>query len=216
MDYPGNFKTQSYEDFIHQLSTKSAVPGGGGASALTGAIGAALAGMVLNLTIGKKKFIPIEGKLRSILSRATDAEADMLELINDDAVAFLPLSKAYGLKSDTDEERDIKKDVMKAALIGATEVPLNIMRKAYAGLLIHEDLIQNCSKLAVSDVGVGVQCLRASLTGGYLNVAINLKSIHDTDYVRRVSGEAESLLNNGITLADDIYNKTLEIIEKTK
>lgn len=215
MDTQVEFKELSCEEFIHQLSTKSAVPGGGGASAMTGAIGAALAGMVTNLTIGKKKFIHLEGKLQDIRNRAREMESDMLGLIDEDAEVFLPLSQAYGLRAETEEERSCNDALLQEALINATEVPLNIMRKANAAIQIHEELIQGCSRLAVSDVGVGVQCLRAALTGGYLNVAINLKSIRNHDYVSQVSFEAEELLKNGCALAEAVYNKTLSIIESS-
>ena len=58
-----NFKTQTCEDFIEVLASKAAIPGGGGASALVGAIGIALGNMVGSLTVGKKTYADVEEEI---------------------------------------------------------------------------------------------------------------------------------------------------------
>ena len=94
-------------EFVNLLASKSAVPGGGGAAALVGAIGMALGSMVCNLTIGKKKYAEYEDRVKEILVKAGEIEEKLLSMIDEDANNFLPLSKAYGLPTSTEEEKKI-------------------------------------------------------------------------------------------------------------
>src|SRR3712207_9537503 len=96
-------------------------------------------------------------------------------MIDEDAECFLPLSKAYGLPSLTDEEKKIKSETMENALKKACEVPIKIVKACYESIKLHEDLVDKGSRLAISDIGVGVQCLRASILSVQLNVLINIK-----------------------------------------
>ena len=103
-------------EFVNLLASKSAVPGGGGAAALVGAIGMALGSMVCNLTIGKKKYAEYEDSVKEILVKAGEIEEKLLSMIDEDANNFLPLSKAYGLPTSTEEEKKIKEETMENAL----------------------------------------------------------------------------------------------------
>ncbi|EPZ60926.1 methenyltetrahydrofolate cyclohydrolase [[Clostridium] sordellii ATCC 9714] len=186
------------EDFVDVLASKSAAPGGGGAAALTGAIGIALGSMVCNLTIGKKKYAEHEESVKSILEKARSLEKDLIGMIDEDAECFLPLSKAYGLPSSTDEEKKIKSETMENALKKACEVPIKIVKVCYESIKLHEDLVDKGSRLAISDIGVGVQCLRAAILSGQLNVLININSIKDEKYVNEVRNEINSLVEEGV------------------
>ena len=99
-----NFKLQTCEDFIEVLASKAAVPGGGGAAALTGAIGIALGNMVGSLTVGKKTYADVEDEIIECKKEADEIAKEFLELMDKDAEAFEPLSKAYGLPKSTPEE----------------------------------------------------------------------------------------------------------------
>ena len=99
-----NFKLQTCEDFIKVLASKAAVPGGGGAAALTGAIGIALGNMVGSLTVGKKTYADVEDEIIECKKEADEIAKEFLELMDKDAEAFEPLSKAYGLPKSTPEE----------------------------------------------------------------------------------------------------------------
>ncbi|MGE5627003.1 MAG: cyclodeaminase/cyclohydrolase family protein [Solirubrobacterales bacterium] len=200
------------DEFIELLGSKSAVPGGGGAAALMGAIGTALSGMVCNLTIGKKKYIEYDDKLKGILSSSKELQNKLLIMIDEDAECFLPLSKAYGLPKETEEEIKLKEETMEKCLKAACEVPVKIIQLSYDAIKLHADLVDNCSKLAISDVGVGVQALRASLLGAQLNVIINLNSIKDQVYVNNINSITEPLVKEGIKIADNVYDKVLKAI----
>lgn len=198
---------KSCVEFVDVLASKSAVPGGGGAAALVGAIGMALGSMVCNLTIGKKKYAEYEESIKKILEKAGKIEKDLLEMIDKDAECFLPLSKAYGLPKSTEEEIRIKEETMEKALKVACEVPINIVRVCFDAIKLHEDLVDKGSKLAISDVGVGVQCLRAAILSGQLNVVININSIKDEEYVNKVKAEVDSLVEEGVRICDEVYSK---------
>ncbi|CEJ75013.1 methenyltetrahydrofolate cyclohydrolase (5 [[Clostridium] sordellii] len=202
------------EDFVDVLASKSAAPGGGGAAALTGAIGIALGSMVCNLTIGKKKYAEHEESVKSILEKARSLEKDLIGMIDEDAECFLPLSKAYGLPSSTDEEKKIKSETMENALKKACEVPIKIVKVCYESIKLHEDLVDKGSRLAISDIGVGVQCLRAAILSGQLNVLININSIKDEKYVNEVRNEINSLVEEGVKICDEVYLKVEKALNK--
>ncbi|HSQ33337.1 MAG TPA: cyclodeaminase/cyclohydrolase family protein [Peptostreptococcaceae bacterium] len=201
-------------EFIDVLASKAPVPGGGGAAALVGAVGMALGSMVCNLTIGKKKYAQHEDDVKEILFQAEKIQKDLLDMIDKDAEGFLPLSKAYGLPSNTDEEKKIKEKTMENALKLACEVPIKIVRTCYDSIKLHEALVDKGSKLAISDVGVGVQCLRAALLSGELNVIININSIKDEEYVHNVKTEVSNLVNEGVKIADEVYSEVEKMLGK--
>lgn len=202
-----NISEKTCVEFVDVLASKAAVPGGGGAAALVGAIGMALGSMVCNLTIGKKKYAEYEETIKNILSKASKLEKDLLEMIDEDAKGFYPLSKAYGLPTSTDEEKQIKEETMQKALKVACEVPINIVRACHKAIKLHEELVDKGSRLAISDVGVGVQCLRAAILSAELNVVINVNSIKDEEYVTKVNKEMKELVEDGVKICDEVFRK---------
>ena len=202
-----NISEKTCVEFVDVLASKAAVPGGGGAAALVGAIGMALGSMVCNLTIGKKKYAEYEETIKNILSKASKLEKDLLEMIDEDAKGFYPLSKAYGLPTSTDEEKQIKDETMQKALKVACEVPINIVRACHKAIKLHEELVDKGSRLAISDVGVGVQCLRAAILSAELNVVINVNSIKDKEYVTKVNKEMKELVEDGVKICDEVFRK---------
>ena len=201
-------------EFVNVLASKSVVPGGGGAAALVGAIGMALGSMVCNLTIGKKKYAEYEESVNEILVKVREIEKKLLSMIDKDAKNFLPLSKAYGLPNSTEEEKKIKEEIMENALKVACEVPIDIVRVCFYAIKLHEDLVDKGSKLAISDVGVGVQCLRAAILSGQLNVVININSIKDMEYVEAIRKEVNSVVEEGVKICDEVYAKVEKALGK--
>ena len=200
-----NIPQWSCEKFADETYSKAPVPGGGGVAALVGSIGAALAGMVGNLTTGKKKYAEYEDDIQRILKEAKELQDDLLSQIDKDAENFYPLSQCYGMKAETDEEKAIKEEKMQACLKVSIGAPIEIVKLAFKAIKLHEELATKGSKLAVSDVGCGVVCLKAALQSAWLNVMINLKSIKDEDYVKSVEAELLPLVEEGEKLADNIY-----------
>ena len=201
---------KTIEGFLEVLSSKEPVPGGGGASALAGALGNALGQMVANLTIGKKKYADVEAEIKELLGRMQKLQAALVTLADRDAQVFAPLAQCYSLPSLTEEEKAYKEKVMEERLLDASFVPLEIMEHAVAMLGILEILGDKGSRLAVSDVGVGVQFIRASLLGAVMNVYINTKSMKNREKAEELNARAGQLIEEGTAWADRIYAKVLD------
>jgi methenyltetrahydrofolate cyclohydrolase len=196
--------------FLDVLASKAPVPGGGGAAAMGGAIGMALSNMVGNLTVGKKKYADVEDEVKELLEKGTVIIEDLKTLVDRDAEVFEPLSKAYSLPKETPEEVAHKQKVMEECSIEACSVPLEIIRKSYEGIRIHERMGQIGSKLAISDVGCGVVFLKAALISGQLNVLINLGAIKDEKFVAEANEEMNRLVKEGSKIADDTLALVIE------
>jgi len=192
-------------DFIEVLSSKVAVPGGGGASALVGAVGAALGNMVGSLTVGKKKYADVEADIIKVQKQTTKLQGELLALIDKDAEDFEPLSRAYGLPANTDAEKAEKAKVMEKCLREASATPFEIMRKCAEGIRICEEFAVKGSKLAVSDAGVGVIFCKAAMMGASLNVYINTKAMTDRAYADRLNKETDAILKEYEALADKVF-----------
>ncbi|GHV77870.1 sugar ABC transporter substrate-binding protein [Spirochaetia bacterium] len=199
------FAEKSCVDFVSVLASKEPVPGGGGASALVGAIGAALGNMVGSLTVGKKKYADVEADIIRLKKASDKIQGDFLTLVQRDAEAFAPLAKAYGLPKETEAEKAEKTKVMEAALKVACSVPMDIMRKCGEAIKVIEEFAAKGSSLAISDAGVGVLFCKAALTGASLNVFINTAAMTDKPYAEQVNREANALLAEYEPLADKIF-----------
>lgn len=207
-----NMKDRECKDFVEVLASKAPVPGGGGASALVGAIGTALGNMVASLTIGKKKYAEVEPLMIELKEKATALQEQLLDLIQKDADQFEPLSKAYGLPKETEKEQKHKAEVMEAALKDACSVPLEIMRLCCQAIELQEEFAHKGSALAVSDAGVGVEFCKAALRGASLNVFINTKSMLDREYAEKINAEANQLIEVYTAKADKIYEYVLSCL----
>ena len=205
-------KEQVIQDFLDVLSSKEPVPGGGGASALCGAVGNALGQMVANLTVGKKKYAEVEPEVKEHLEKMVKLQAEFTALADDDAKVFAPLAKAYSLPSETEEQKAYKAEVMETNLLAASSVPLQIMEKSMQMLTILDRLADIGSRMAVSDVGVAVQSTRAALLGAAMNVYINTKSMKDRNKAEELNNSANKMIEEGSRQADRIYDKVLKAL----
>lgn len=200
---------QTVNEFLTALSSKRPTPGGGGASALAGALGGALGLMVGNLTVGKKKYADVEADVAAAMSRLEEARERMVRLAQEDGEVFAPLAAAYGLPAGTEEEKTRKAQVMEENLLAASLVPLRIMELAVEVLSDLEELEKKGSVMAVSDVGVAVQFARTAVTGAVMNVYINTKSMKNRENADKINDRAGKALEEGIRLADQVYNIVL-------
>ena len=195
--------------FLSELSSNAPVPGGGGASAAVGAFAAALGMMVTNLTIGKKKYADYEEEVKAVRDRLEGLRDQLIDLVDGDAVAFEPLSKAYSIPKD-DPERDT---IMENALYEASVVPMSIMETVLAAAKELEVLVEKGSKLAVSDVGVGILFAQAAIEGASLNVYINTKSMKDRERAAALDAKADAIIAEGAALKARIYSGVLAAIK---
>ena len=191
------------QSFLAALASKAPTPGGGGAAALCGAVGAALGNMVGSLTVGKKKYAQVEEEIRALNERAEKLRAEFLALIDADAEAFEPLSRAYSIPRD-DPRRE---EIMEAALMRAAEPPLEILRRCVKALELIDAYAAKGSALAVSDAGCAAAITRAAAESAALNVFINTKSMRGRARADTLNAEVNSLLMHCTLTAQEIYDE---------
>ncbi|MDY6433024.1 MAG: cyclodeaminase/cyclohydrolase family protein, partial [Synergistales bacterium] len=150
---------ESCENFSELLAAKISVPGGGGAAALVGALGAALCSMAGNFTLGKKKYAEFEEDIKKILTKAEKIRLRLLELVNEDAEAFTPLAEAYAIPKD-DPERG---EILEKALLNACKAPLEMIEQCAEVINLLEEMLTKGSRLLISDVGCGALLSRAAM-----------------------------------------------------
>lgn len=195
--------------WVDTLASKAPVPGGGGASALGGALAAALGQMVGNLTTGKKRYADVEEEIQQSLFALNILQMELMALADKDAEVFAPLAAAYGLPKDTEKQREEKERILEENLLAATLVPMQMMEKTSAVLDVLELLAEKGSRMAISDVGVAVQFARAALNGAVMNVYINTKSMKNREKAEELNEKAGKMIAKGTKQADEIYGKVL-------
>ena len=203
------FSTVPCNDFVEVLASKAPVPGGGGASALVGAIGTALGNMVGSLTVGKKKYAEVEAEMYELKAKCDKLQAELLQLIERDAEVFEPLSKAYGMPRATEEEKAEKARVMEIVLKDACAVPMEIMEKCCEDIDVIKEFAAKGSALAISDAGVGAAFCKAALQGASLNVYINTKSMANKEYAAELNAKADAMLDKYVPMAEEIFQSVL-------
>lgn len=200
-------------EFLEVLSSKEPVPGGGGASAAVGAFAAALGMMVASLTEGKKTYAAVEEEILCAKDQLKEIRDRLVHLADEDARAFEPLSKAYGLPRTTEEEQKVREKVMEEALKEASLVPLTIMETVLKSMAELEVLEEKGSRLAVSDAGVGILFAQAALEGASLNVLINTKMMKDRETAGHYEQRAAELIRKGRQRKDRIYERVLKKLQ---
>ena len=192
-------------EFLEELASASSTPGGGGASAYCGAIAAALASMVCNLTIGKAKFSDVESEVVGCLGRLSILRSRLVSLVDEDAQAFGPLAAAYRMPKDNDALIEARTAAIQEGLILACEPPLAMMRAIIDVLRECDFIARNGSKMAISDAGACALIAKAALMSASLNVYINADSMSTDQDRQRFIDEADALVSRGVELADAIY-----------
>lgn len=192
--------------FTDALASKAPTPGGGGASAYAGALAAALGSMVVNLTMGKPKFAAVEGELRMTMDKLEMCRAELLGLIDEDARAFSALAASWKLPKDTPRKAEKRHAAEQAALSGACEVPLQIMRICAKVIELDEFLAHNGSRLALSDVGASAIIAKGALRAAALNVYINTNLMDDVALAASYEREAVDLAKAFGYQADVVYD----------
>ena len=203
------FSTVPCNEFVEVLGSKAPVPGGGGASALVGAVGTALGNMVGALTVGKKKYADVEEEMKELMAKATTLQDELLHLIERDAEVFEPLSKAYGMPRETEEEKAEKARVMEIVLKDACSVPMEIMEKCCEAIDLIVEFAAKGSALAISDAGVGAAFCKAALEGASLNVYINTKSMKNRECAEELNRKCDEMLAVYTVKADEICRNIL-------
>jgi formiminotetrahydrofolate cyclodeaminase len=154
--------------------------------------------MVGNFTTGKKTYAAVEDDVQRMLAEATDVRMRLLQLVQEDADAFYPLSQAYAIPRDDPSRADTLEEVTK----WACAAPLEMMRQVCRAIELLEEMGEKGSRMLVSDVGVGALLCRAALEAASMNVFVNTRSLHDEGFVRMTEAECDEMLGEWIPRAE--------------
>ncbi len=198
-------KNKSIQNFLNELASKSATPGGGSVSALLGAQSAALTSMVCNLTIGKPKYSEVETEMQAVLLKSENLREILTGLIKADIDVFNQLMMAYGLPKDTDDEKVLRTEAIQRVLKAATEVPLDCARACAEAIELSRCAANIGNLGAISDAGAAVMVGYSGLKIAALNVYINTGNIKDKQFVDDKLAELNSIMNGIELTVEDIY-----------
>lgn len=193
--------------FLDQLKDKQPVPGGGGASALVGALGVALLHMDAIYTTGNEKYKDVEEEILLQLEKYSVLIEDLKELVQKDADVFYPLSKCYSMPRNTDEEKRLKRQALEENLYKAAMVPLAIMEKSYDASILIERLTDIGNKNVIGDVATGAVFLQAALKGASLSVFANTSYMKNEENIKNINEKAFKFLKEGLENLEKSYQK---------
>ncbi|RME32423.1 MAG: methenyltetrahydrofolate cyclohydrolase [Gammaproteobacteria bacterium] len=198
-------KDQPIQQFLDELASKAPTPGGGGAAAIMGAMGAALVSMVCNLTIGKEKYAAVEEEMKQTLEQAEALRETLTDMIRQDVEVFDQVMGAYGMPKETDEQKAARSEAIQQALKAATDVPLACARACAEVIDLSRVVADKGNLNVISDAGVAVLAAHAALRSAALNVYINAGSIKDREFADSRVAELEKLLADAGTKTESIY-----------
>lgn len=190
--------------FLDDLASAEPTPGGGSAAALAGALGAALAAMVANLTVGRKRYAEVDGEMQAVLHEAEALRGRLTALVAEDAQAYDQVRAAYRLPKETAEDLAARNAAIQAAMQGASLTPLETMRACLAVLRLAEQAATLGNINAATDGAVGALLAHAGLRGAALNVRINLGGIDNRAFAAASEQEVASLLAEAETITGRI------------
>jgi len=200
----------SSKNFLIKLAGSEPTPGGGGGAAMAGALAAALASMVANLTIGKEKFAPQEAEVKNCLVAAEKVREQLLELVQEDANVFNSFMACYKLPKGTEAEKTVRTEAIRQAAKQAAEIPLAIAKAAYEVLQIAAKLVEIGNPGVITDGACSALLARAALRCAEYNVRINLNLTKDEVYNQQVIAELQFLLQE----AQKLEQQALTVTDK--
>ena len=195
--------------FAEETASESPAPGGGSIAAYCGALGAALATMVANLSSHKKGW---DSRWREFSDHAEQGQAlmaEMLQLVDEDTEAFNHIMAAFGLPKGNDAEKAARKAAIDAATINAIKVPFRTMELAFQSFDLVQAMAETGNPNSVSDAGVGALCARAAVKGAFLNVKINAQDLKEHAEVKPILERAETMNTAADTREQEIWNIVL-------
>ena len=179
--------------FAQETASESPAPGGGSISAYCGALGAALATMVANLSAHKKGWDSRWEEFSVQAERGQALMTELLALVDEDTAAFNEIMNAFGLPKSNEAEKAARKAAIESATIYAIKTPYRTMVKAYESFELIKSMVETGNPNSVSDAGVGALCARASVKGCYLNIKINAQDLTEHPEVKPILAHAEQM-----------------------
>ncbi len=175
-----------------------------------GAMGAALATMVANLSAHKRGWDDRWEEFSAWAEKGKRCHDELLKLVDDDTDAFHRLMAAFGLPAGTEAANTDKNEAVQEATKQAIEIPFRVMQVAYESMEVIKAMAETGNPNSVSDAGVGALCARSAVMGAFLNVKINAVGVKDKDWISDVLARGMEIQNNAIAKEQEI----LEIIDR--
>jgi len=183
------------KDFIAKLASDTPTPGGGSAAALSGAMSAALLSMVLQISLKKKNDAEEVKKIKEIIEECNKTAKRLTLLIDEDALAFDKVMEAYKMPKKSIEEKNERKKAIQLQLKSASLVPLEVMKNVKKLFSYFDFVTMHTLKSTISDVGTALLLADTSIKSASYNVDINLKSLKDNDFKKKVRDEASEIIS---------------------
>ena len=198
--------------FIDEVSTESPAPGGGSVAALMGSLGAALATMVANLTVGKKGYEAAWAELAALAERGQALKDRLARAVDEDTEAFNRVMEAMRLPKGTPEQQAERATAIEAANKAAADVPLQTARLCLEAIGLAAKAAALGNRNSASDAGVAALAARAGVEGATLNVRINLGGIADAAYTAKAAADAAALDADARRACDEVQARVASMI----
>ncbi len=202
----GPLVSMKVNSFLSELASSSPAPGGGSVAALSGGLGAALSSMVCNLTLGKEKYADVQDDIKKTLKQSEKLRKKLTKLIDEDTNAFNDVMKALKMPKETDEQKKVRSKAIQEGYKTAAQVPLDTARTCLQILDTAKTVAEIGNVKSITDAAVSALMASSGVESAILNVKINLGSIKDEDFVKKISNELENILKN-------VSYKTQEILK---
>lgn len=207
-----HFAEKSCADFSAALASAAPVPGGGGAAALVGALAASLCAMAGRLTASKPAFADRADEISGLVCRADALRRSLLALIDGDAEGFYPLSQAYSLS----REEPGRADTLRRATLAACAAPMHMVEELAACTELLEDMLCNCSRLMLSDVGCAAALCAGALESAAMNVFVNTRSLPGDAEGAELAGRTARLLEDCLPRARAVSAQVLAALREER
>jgi glutamate formiminotransferase/formiminotetrahydrofolate cyclodeaminase len=194
-------------EFVDEVSRDTPAPGGGSIAALAGAIGSALASMVVNLSVGKSEYDDQYQGLCELAERAQDIKDLLVRAVDEDTEAFNGVIAGIRMPRDTEEQLEARAAAIEAGYKAAAKVPLQTAKLCREVLDLCEHAADIGNEAVMSDAGVGALMARAGVQGAIHNVRINLPHTHDAEFIEAMQRELGTLLSESREICEAIQDK---------
>jgi len=200
----GPLVSMKVNGFLSELASSSPAPGGGSVAALAGSLGAALSSMVCNLTIGKEKYANVQSEIKDTLKKSEQLRKKLTKLIDEDADAFNDVMKAFKMPKDTEEQKIKRSAAIQDGYKTATSIPLETANTCEKILDLAMILAKKGNQNSITDSAVSALMAQSGVESAILNVKINLGSIKDEKFVKKISSELDKIQKNASKKTEEI------------
>ena len=204
----GPLASMKLNSFLSELASNSPAPGGGSVAALAGALGAALTSMVCNLTVGKEKYANVEKEIKEVLRKSEALRKRLTNLIDEDTEAFNDVMKAFKMPKETEKQKEARSKAIQEGYKTAAKVPLETAKVCEEVFDLAKIIAEKGNQNSITDAAVSALMAQAGVKSAILNVKINLGSIKDESFVKKISSDLDKLEKN----AESKTKKILDIV----